>query len=402
MRSVDSTVMNVDRENGTMEQHRGVVFGGTERSDGDDVRSDVAETSRRGTESVQVDVRTGTVQQMLRIYESQQRTERQDAAQLRVNVTARQRRAVVREQNVACSSSPYAGGTGEQPVLQGLPFAVKIKPRHPPTFSGRVEEDVVTWTMQVRNYLSLTSSNDEQQVAYMSTLLQGAAIDWWVTLLRERGGMRPSNFEELAALLEQRFGSNNRVIRARAALRAIEQDYTEGVRSYSTRFAELLGKLPSYDEEWAKSQFVWGLHGEIAEMVVIAAPTDLTTAMQIAEHVELARNAAKQPEYMRRRRTYGASEVTGEAPTSTRYASMQCHRCRGFGHWAYQCPSQYRQRGRRGGRRGRNRHHSGTAAVERKPVANAALAQSEPEVSWGVLQPTPGTPAVSLGGLQGN
>ena len=100
-----------------MEQHRGVVFGGTERSDGDDVRSDVAETSRRGAESMQVDVRTGTVQQMLRIYEAQQRTERQDATQLRVNVTARQRRAVVREQNVACSSSPYAGGTGEQPVL---------------------------------------------------------------------------------------------------------------------------------------------------------------------------------------------------------------------------------------------------------------------------------------------
>ena len=139
--------MNVDRGNKTMEEHRRVIVGGTERGDGDDARSDVAETSRRGSETGQVDVRAGTVQRMRRIYEAQQRTERQDAAQSRVNVTARQRRAVAREQRDACSSSPYAGEKGEQQVLQGLPFAVKIKPRHPPTFSGRVEEDVVTWTM---------------------------------------------------------------------------------------------------------------------------------------------------------------------------------------------------------------------------------------------------------------
>lgn len=286
--------------------------------------------------------------------------------------------------------------------MQGLPFTVNLKPRHPPAFCGRIEEDVVTWLMQVRNFLSLTICSEEQQVAYMSTLLQEAAIDWWVTLLREQRGKRPGTFEEFATLLEQHFGSSNRVIRARAALRVLEQDRTEGVRSYSTRFAELLGKLPSYDEEWTKSQFVWGLHREIAEMVVITAPDDLATAMQIAEQVELATNSAKQSEYMRRLSTKGASEVTLEAPTITRYASMQCHRCTGFGHWAYQCPSQYRQRGRRGAHRGRNRHSTRTAAVDRKLVANTALAQSESEVFWGVLQQTPNTSPVSRGGLSGN
>ena len=278
-----------------MEQHRRVVAGGTERSDGDDMRRDIAETSRRGSDIAQVDVRAGTVQRMRRIYESQpqQRTERKDASQQSVHITARQRRAEACEENVACSRSPYAGERGEQQVLQGLPFAVTIKPRHPPTFCGRVEEDVVTWTMQVRNYLSLTLSSDDQQVAYVSTLLQGAAIDWWVTLLRERGGRRPRHFDELAALLERRFGSTNRVLRARAALRNIQQEHSEVVRSYATRFEESLGKLPTYDEEWARSQFVWGLHGEIAAMVVIAAPTTLASAIEIAERVEMTRNAAK-------------------------------------------------------------------------------------------------------------
>ena len=71
-----------------MEQQRRVVAGGTERNDGDDMRSDVAETSRRGSETTQVDVRAGTVQRMRRIYKSQQGTERQDASQQSVNITA--------------------------------------------------------------------------------------------------------------------------------------------------------------------------------------------------------------------------------------------------------------------------------------------------------------------------
>ena len=359
-------------------------------------------------QKLQVDVRAGTVRRMRRIYESQQRTERKDASQQSVNITARQRRAETCEENVASSWSPYTGERGEQPVLQGLPFAVKIKPRHPPTFCGRVEEDVVTWTMQVRNYLSLTLSSDDQQVAYVSTLLQGAAIDWWVALLQERGGRRPQHFEELAALLEQRFGSTNRVLRARAALRNIQQEHSEVVRSYATRFEEYLGKLPPYDEEWARSQFVWGLHGEIAAMVVIAAPTTLASAIEIAERVEMTRNAAKPRDAQgksndvpRRRRTARELQDGEGGSRIERTAVAQCRKCQGFGHWAYQCPSSHHQRGCRGGRRGRRKGNNGSDAVK-QPVANAALAQSEPEMSWGVLQPTPSIPAVSLGGLQGN
>ena len=367
-----------------MEQHRRFVAGGTERNDGDDVRSDVAETSRRGSETAQVDVRAGTVRRMRRIYESQQGTERQDASQQSVNITARQRRAGACEENVASSRSPYAGERGEQQVMRGLPFAVKIKPRHPPTFCGRVEEDVVTWTMQVRNYLSLTLSSDDQQVAYVSTLLQGAAIDWWVALLRERGGRRPRHFEELAALLEQRFGSTNRVLRARAALRNIQQEHSEGVRSYTTRFEENLGKLPHYEDDWARSQFVWGLHGEIASLVVIAAPTTLASAIAIAERVEMARNAAKLNDAQQqsqdvKRRWRTARELQDDDGGTRRTAVAQCRKCKGFGHWAYQCPSSHLQRGCRGGRRGRRKGNKESDAVKEQPVANAALAQSEPE-----------------------
>ena len=154
-------------------------------------------------------------------------------------------------------------------------FNIGIKPKDPPVFHGRANEDVDTWLAKVGDFLYLTEANPRQQVAYAATLLQEAAADWWVALLRERSGRRPENFAEFTVLLCKRFGSSTRVDRARAELRNIRQGQSETVRSYSTRFESLLGKLPTHDREWAKVQFIWGLHQRIAELVTIAAPSDL-------------------------------------------------------------------------------------------------------------------------------
>ena len=80
--------------------------------------------------------------------------------------------------------------------------------------------------------------------------------------------------------------------RAHAELRNIRQGQSEIVCAYSTRFEALLGKLPSWDQDWAKSQFIWGLHGRVAELVTISSPADLFTAIRKAEQVELARSFA--------------------------------------------------------------------------------------------------------------
>ena len=52
-----------------------------------------------------------------------------------------------------------------------------------------------------RTFFYLTDAGNVQQVAYVATLLQEAAADWWHALLRTRGGMRPQNFTEFADLL---------------------------------------------------------------------------------------------------------------------------------------------------------------------------------------------------------
>ena len=160
------------------------------------------------------------------------------------------------------------------------------------SFMAGPHEDIDTWLAKVGDFLYLTEANDRQQVAYAATLLQEAAADWWMALLKERHGARPANLPRNAGLLQRRFGSTTRVDRARAELRNIKQGQAESVRSYSTRFEALLSKLPSFDAEWAKTQFIWGLHQRVAELVVIAKPGDLAAAINQAEHIEMARNFA--------------------------------------------------------------------------------------------------------------
>ena len=105
---------------------------------------------------------------------------------------------------------------------------------------------------KVLDFLYLTTVNPRQQVAYTVTLLLETTGDWWVTLLKERHGWHANDFAEFCVLLEKRFGSPTRVGRARAELRDIRQGQSESVRACLTHFENLLGKLPSFDRDWAK------------------------------------------------------------------------------------------------------------------------------------------------------
>ena len=318
----------------------------------------------------------------------------------------------------------------------GTTFNIGIKPKDPPFFHGRANEDVDTWIAKVGDFLYLTEANSRQQVAYAATLLLDAAADWWAALLRERLGRRPDDWAEFTVLLAKRFGSTTRVDRARADLRNIRQGQSETVRSYSTRFEGLLAKLPTFDREWAKTQFVWGLHQRVAELVTIANPMDLYAAINQAEKIEMARNfaASGQPGqkqgnvqrgrggFMRGRGKFHAVQsppqqvaapvnvvnagyqTRGQNYGGVDYRSLdrnQCGKCHGWGHWADQCPTRGRggrtqYRGRRGGRgRGRRGGRSGQGGnVGQSSHTNAALQVSDAGVPGPSVQQVPGTAPV--------
>ena len=299
-------------------------------------------------------------------------------------------------------------------------FKMDIKPKEPPIFRGTAQEDVDTWLAKLEDFIYLTEANARQQVAYMATLLQDAAADWWTALLKERHGSRPADFTEMSALLRKRFGSSTRVDRARAALRNIKQLQTETVRAYSTRFEALLAKLPTFDNDWAKSQYIWGLNQRVAELVVIAEPTDLQAAILKAEKVEMARGTisgnqgqssggwfrGNRGRFSRGRGRFAVMQQ-GQGPTNYQSGqglqqsaamqgqsgqpgprpnldNVQCFKCRGWGHLAPQCPSarSVQFRGGRGGGRARGRMQRGRGrggrARGRGQSVNASLVASGP------------------------
>ena len=292
-------------------------------------------------------------------------------------------------------------------------FKMDIKPKEPPVFRGTVAEDVDTWLAKVEDFIYLTEANTRQQVAYMATLLQDATGDWWTALLKERHGSRPTDYTEMSALLRKRFGSLTRVDRARAALRNIKQSTNENVRAYSTRFESLLSKLPSFDAEWAKSQYIWGLNQRVAELVVIAEPADLHAAILKAEKIEMARGTVSgnqgqtsggwprisRGRFSRGRGRFAAVQQTaghgvqqtvavqnqsGQPGPRLNLNNVQCYRCKGWGYMSSHCPSdrsvQYRG-GRSGGRsRGRQPRGQGRGGRGRgrTQLVNASLVASGP------------------------
>ena len=288
--------------------------------------------------------------------------------------------------------APHPTNPSSEEQNPGSTLKFTIKPKDPPSFHGKANEDVVTWLNKVKDYYYLTGADERTKVAFTPTLLLDAAGDWWDRLLQKHGGVRPESFARLCELMEDRFGSDTRVQRARADLRNIKQG-NESVRAYASRFEALLSKLPSYDEDWAKSQFIWGLKQRVAELVTIAQPENLSAAIKKAEHVHMAQQFTQPDQPVQNRQSFYrgrgrgnrgrfaqmqpsiANEDTGTSNAEAQFSrgrgffrgqrrglrgqgrriqADQCRQCYGYGHWASDCPSRA-TRGHRGGRCGRGR-----------------------------------------------
>ena len=74
-----------------------------------------------------------------------------------------------------CGGSRGCGTDSPTPAQPPAQIRFDIKPKDPPTYHGKATEDIEVWSQQVDNYLQLRGGNDQMQVAYVGTLLQGAA-----------------------------------------------------------------------------------------------------------------------------------------------------------------------------------------------------------------------------------
>ena len=177
-------------------------------------------------------------------------------------------------------------GTGTQMLVPVFP-AAQMRPKEPPTFKGDLNEDIDAWYSLVQDYCHLMGTSEAQNVAYMATLLQGAARVFWDSVLRASGGRRPASMMEFIAILRQRFLSPMHERQARVTLWSIGQRQAESVHAFSCRFQNLLQRLTTYDAIDILEHYIRALHPELRLAVAQKDPKTLQEAIYFSEHLEL-------------------------------------------------------------------------------------------------------------------
>ena len=172
-------------------------------------------------------------------------------------------------------------------------FNVHIKPRDPPTFSGRTQDDPEVWVGQVSNFFRLVGGPPQKQVAYASTLLQGTAQTWWQR--KVRAWEDPKDWATFADQLICRFKNTSKADAAMAALMNIKQRKEESTHDFICRFEAEMDKVEAYNESWLLKMFIWGLPQDQAVLVSQGRPKRLSQAFQLARDAALAAQMARRP-----------------------------------------------------------------------------------------------------------
>ena len=187
-------------------------------------------------------------------------------------------------------------GCGTPPPAPAQPLArirFDIKPKNPPAHHGKATEDVEVWSQQVDNYLQLLGGDAAMQVAYVETLLQGAAQLWFQC--ENNAGPCPRTWTQLIESLCDHFGNPTKADYAQSQLSSMRQGKNESAHDYSLRFEAVLDKILVYEESWVRNIFVWGLHSTIAQEVNMKNPRTLNRAMELAKRADVAITMSRRP-----------------------------------------------------------------------------------------------------------
>ena len=166
------------------------------------------------------------------------------------------------------------------------------KPREPPTFSGRLKEDVHQWTAIVTQYFAMVSGTDQQQLAYAVSLLRGSAIEWYNAEVKKDN---PTHWKSLSKALILHFGSIARSKRALLKIMQLKQDQDD-VLQYAAKFESLKAQLETYDEQILLMKFIFGLKNDLVEPVFMQYSKTVQKAKQVAENIEIVHQGAKRHE----------------------------------------------------------------------------------------------------------
>ena len=166
------------------------------------------------------------------------------------------------------------------------------KPREPPTFSGRLKEDVHQWAAIVSQYFTLVPGTDQQHLTYAVSLLRGTAIEWYNAEMKKD---HPVDWKSLSDALILRFGSTARSKRALLKIMQLKQD-KDDVLQYAAKFESLKAQMETYDEQMLLMRFIFGLKEELIEPVFMQYPKTVQEAKQVAENIEIVHQGVERHE----------------------------------------------------------------------------------------------------------
>ena len=192
---------------------------------------------------------------------------------------------LARLQSSQQASTSAAAGGSSGPRLQ-----IQMRPKEPPAFSGKKDQDVDIWLHQVDDYFALTKPTDADGVAYLVLMLQGFARDWWEAEVKSSHGRYPGTIEEMKMLLRAAFSSPLRERKARAEIRNLRQGQGEDYREYAARYKSLLARLPpgSYSDAVAMDDWIFGLTPPYGERVMALKPKTLNEAIATMGELDIA------------------------------------------------------------------------------------------------------------------
>ena len=205
------------------------------------------------------------------------------------------------------STSAAAAGSG------GARLQIQMRPKEPPVFTGKKDQDVDIWLHQVDDYFALTKPTDADGVAYLVLMLQGFARDWWEAEIKAAHGRYPASIEEMKMLLKAAFSSPLRERKARAEIRNLRQGQNEDYREYAARFKSLLARIPpgSYSDAVAMDDWIFGLTPPYGERVMALKPRTLNEAIATMGELDIAHQFCRRDGGRNQGKTGGGDQKTG-------------------------------------------------------------------------------------------
>jgi hypothetical protein len=162
----------------------------------------------------------------------------------------------------------------------------------PPTFEGNVDDNILTWWRQMKNYASMF--DEESQSSLIKSYLRGPAALWMDMRERELG--REMTLEELADGLVQEYGSETT---SQAALQKLEtlsmaNDGCQTLSEYHAVFAKYYNQLNVRDQAYAVRCYIKGIAPKYLKYVVFSdtnfgtlAEAKAAVTLAVAKHDQL-------------------------------------------------------------------------------------------------------------------